>query len=788
MPDILTAFSGVKKSGSGWTAKCPAHEDHRASLSIGQGDDGRWLLKCHAGCDVDAILAEVHLEVRDLFPKTNASSQRAQIVAEYDYTDEQGVLLYQAVRFSPKDFRQRRPDGQGGWNWSVKGVRRVLYRLTALQGQKTVFIVEGERDANRLAELGLVATTNAGGAGKWRDEYTKQLTAAGVQQAVVIPDADEPGMTHARAVVASCHAAGIKTKLLTLPVATKGDVSDYLSDHGRADLIALVTAAPLYEPAPAHDTRAGSPSAPSGSDESPETTTLDCEALLVEHKLSNLDVALDRAVLEGRLRTLAMALRGADRLTVALVREALITELKAAKIRTATVIVDAALKVEQTTPENHQGAPLLLADVDPWPEPVDGSEVLDAVIRTITRFIVLPRHGAVALVLWILHTYLMDAWWLSPLAVASSPTRRCGKTALLTVVFELASRPLAASNISPAALFRAVEKYQPTLLLDEGETWLKANEELRGIVNAGHTRRTAMVIRTVGDDHEPAIFSTWCAKFIALIGDLPDTLMDRSLVIEMRRKTAEERVERLRLDQLPAICDPLRRQMARWAVDHATGLAAADPEIPTGLHDRAADNWRPLLALSEAVGGEWPSRARTAAQALAGVDQEDAIGVQLLWDIKEIFSDEEVLSSKAIIDALVALEDRPWATWSRQDKPMTGHALARLLRKFHIVPAGTVRVGDKTHKGYRRATFEDAWARYPLIEPSHGNEANEDGAETDFSECHNMIECDALKTAVEPMNTGVCDGVTVQNQGEAPQEENQPIGEEADDADDCARF
>ncbi len=143
MPDILAAFTGVKKTGKGWTAKCPAHEDHRASLSISQGNDGTWLIKCHAGCGVDAVLAAAHLELRDLFPKTTAR-QRAEIVAEYDYTDEKGVLLSQAVRLEPKGFRQRRPDGQGGWTWNMNGVRRVLYRLPDLQGQQTVFVVEGE--------------------------------------------------------------------------------------------------------------------------------------------------------------------------------------------------------------------------------------------------------------------------------------------------------------------------------------------------------------------------------------------------------------------------------------------------------------------------------------------------------------------------------------------------------------------------------------------------------------------------------------------------------------------
>ncbi len=241
----------------------------------------------------------------------------------------------------------------------------------------------------------------------------------------------------------------------------------------------------------------------------------------------------------------------------------------------------------------------------------------------------------------------------------------------------------------------------------------------------------AVVIRTVGEEHQVATFSTWCAKFIALIGELPDTLMDRAIVIEMLRKTADEPVDRLPLEHLPAICDPLRRHMARWAVDHAAGLAALDPEVPTGLHDRAVDNWRPLFVLSEAVGGEWPSQARDAAQALAGVDQEDTIGVQLLWDIKEAFSDKEVMSSKAIIDALVAMEDRPWATWSRQDKPLTTHGLARLLRKFHIVPAGNMRVGDKVRRSYQRAAFVESWARYPL-QTATRNKSNNDGVKPTF--------------------------------------------------------
>ena len=246
--DLLSRFQKVKKSGGSWTACCPAHDDKTPSLSMSRGDDGRWLLKCHAGCSQNAVLQAANLEAHDLFPKPN-HPLRQRIVATYDYTDEQGDLLHQVVRYDPKEFRQRRPDGNGDWEWNMKGVRRVLYQLDALQHKTTVFIVEGEKDADCLAALNLQATCNSGGAGKWRDSYTEQLTAAGITTAIVIPDNDPPGYTHAQGVATSCHLAGIKTKLLRLPGARKGDdLSDFLTSHRKDELLALGKAAPLFTP------------------------------------------------------------------------------------------------------------------------------------------------------------------------------------------------------------------------------------------------------------------------------------------------------------------------------------------------------------------------------------------------------------------------------------------------------------------------------------------------------------------------------------------------------------
>ncbi len=244
---FLAHFDGVRCSGTGYVALCPAHDDQRHSLSIGRGDDGRWLLKCHAGCAFESVLDAVGLDVRHLHP--TGEQQSSTIAAIYDYVDERDVLLYQVVRFDPKRFRQRQPNGRGGWRWTRKGTRSVLYRLSALQGRVDVFITEGEKDADRLWALNLPATTNAGGAGKWLPDYTVQLRAAGVRRVTILPDNDEAGRAHAQTVAQSCNKLGLSARIVPLPgVPEKGDVSDYLSTHSTDDLLALVAQADAVTP------------------------------------------------------------------------------------------------------------------------------------------------------------------------------------------------------------------------------------------------------------------------------------------------------------------------------------------------------------------------------------------------------------------------------------------------------------------------------------------------------------------------------------------------------------
>lgn len=248
---MLAQLHNVKANGKGFTAQCPAHDDSRNSLSVSRADDGKILLHCFAGCETPAIADALGLKMNELFAKErldpNGRAGGREIIATYDYADERGALLYQCVRYAPKDFRQRRPNGAGGWEWSLNGTRRVLYRLPELlaRSDEIVFLVEGEKDADNLARLGLLATTNAGGANTWREEYAESLHG---RQVVIIPDNDDAGRQHAARVAHSLQDRAASVKILELPnLPPKGDVSDWLNAGGEKDtLLELAARAFMY--------------------------------------------------------------------------------------------------------------------------------------------------------------------------------------------------------------------------------------------------------------------------------------------------------------------------------------------------------------------------------------------------------------------------------------------------------------------------------------------------------------------------------------------------------------
>ena len=429
-----------------------------------------------------------------------------------------------------------------------------------------------------------------------------------------------------------------------------------------------------------------------------------------ERILGSLQNADSPSEIESWLRMLADTVREDDELARATIRERAISALKG-KLSSPAKVVDAALATNRERDEGHdgpghQGHVLALSEPKLWPEPVAGGELIEGLCEALRRYVILPKGADIAIALWIVTAHSQAVLSIMALLALLSPEKRCGKTTLLTVLQRLLPRPLTASSITPAALFRSVEAWQPSLLVDEADTFIKGNDELRGVLNSGHTRDTAVVVRTVGDDHEPRLFSTWCPKVVAMIGRPPDTVHDRSIVVEMRRKAPGEDVERLRLDRLDL--EPLRQQAARWAADHASAMRVADPEVPDKLNDRSADNWRALLAVADLAGGQWPEKAREAALDLCGHgDREDSIRVQLLADIRDAFKDADRIATSSLLAHLHDLEVRPWGEWGRTQKPMSPHALAAQLRHFGISPS-------KSHgwRGYWRRAFEDAWSRY----------------------------------------------------------------------------
>lgn len=253
MERILSKLPDAKRAGKGWSARCPAHEDRRASLSVSEGDNGGVVLHCHAGCEPAAVVGALGLSLADLMPPRTATAKKAElkgklrILATYDYRDETGKLVFQVVRHEPKDFRQRRPDGQGGWVRSVKGVRVVPYRLPELLAEpaRPVVVVEGEKDVDNLARIGVLATCNAGGAGKWMPEHAAFLRGRHV---LVLADNDEPGRNHAQQVAATLQGIAASVRVIELPgLPAKGDVSDWITAGGTTDeLTRLAKTAPVW--------------------------------------------------------------------------------------------------------------------------------------------------------------------------------------------------------------------------------------------------------------------------------------------------------------------------------------------------------------------------------------------------------------------------------------------------------------------------------------------------------------------------------------------------------------
>ena len=354
-------------------------------------------------------------------------------------------------------------------------------------------------------------------------------------------------------------------------------------------------------------------------------------------------------------------------------------------------------------------------------------QLLDDVQQFIARFCAFPdEHCLAAVTLWAAHTHMVDRFHTTPRLALLSPEPESGKSRVLEILELLVPDPMLSVGPSPAAIFRTLDKQNLTLLFDEADTvWRQRGkedcyEDLRMLMNAGY-RRGATIPRCTGPQHDVHNFPVFCAVALAGLGELPETILTRSVIIRMRRRAPGEVIESFRPRLHDADGHALRDRLAGWAPEVGPRIGDPWPKLPEGVEDRPAEVWEPLVSIADLAGGDWPDLAREACSALVQVaeDRRVSLGVRLLADLRVVFEDSPALHTQTIIKRLTAEDsslddDAPWA--SMRGSPLDSRGLARLLKPYGIASC-SVRVNGTVKKGYRREDLNDAWQRY-LAPPS----------------------------------------------------------------------
>ncbi|HEX4320407.1 MAG TPA: DUF3631 domain-containing protein [Acidobacteriaceae bacterium] len=352
---------------------------------------------------------------------------------------------------------------------------------------------------------------------------------------------------------------------------------------------------------------------------------------------------------------------------------------------------------------------------------VEAGALLNECRRVLRRYVVLNESQLTVLATWILHTWAFEAAEYTPYLHITAPEKGCGKSRLLEVLEILVRNPERTGGMSAAALMRTVHSDKPTLLLDEVDATFKGNKEvaegLRGILNEGF-RRGGNVRRCVPPNWEVQKFDVFSPKAMAGIGSVPDTVSSRSITIEMRRKLKTERVKTFRMREARIDAIPLIESLLEWSQSEAVeALCNANPSFPEVFTDRQRDVSEPLLALADLAGPGWAEAVRQALSALfsSATSEDTSLGAKLLSDIRSVFCgchDESLdrISSYELAAALREVEGSPWSDWDR-GKGFNANSLAKRLKVFHIYPK-TIRLLERTAKGYMKDDFIEDWNRY----------------------------------------------------------------------------
>jgi hypothetical protein len=374
---------------------------------------------------------------------------------------------------------------------------------------------------------------------------------------------------------------------------------------------------------------------------------------------------------------------------------------------------------------------------DPWPEEVDGAVLIEAICMALERFIIASRHAIFALALWVLHTHAHDAASKSPILLIWGPMPDCGKSTALDVVSRLVANVLRGTGLTLAYVLRKAQSR--TVCWDEiDKEFRKKGQNIDGWFTCGY-QRGRIFGRCEGDANEPTDYDPWCPKAIAMIGKPWDEqVLSRCIPIEMRRKLEGEEIEEYYDTEPYRELDELRRMAGRWSADHLDRLRASRPQRPPQLRGtRPFDNWRPLFAIADAIGGDWPERARAAAVAPQTKNEHDRTA-ELLRDLRDLFAeapDRGFWMTEEILSHLKDLPEREYESMNR-GRPITGKWLANQLAAFGIQSDQPRINGKKTKRGYHAAHFGDVFSRYLVgrspsdpSDPSDPRPAGSDGSE-----------------------------------------------------------
>ena len=408
------------------------------------------------------------------------------------------------------------------------------------------------------------------------------------------------------------------------------------------------------------------------------------------------------------------------------------------------------------------------------------AQLLDDIKAFIRRHVVVTEHELVMLTAWVVHTFCIDAFFFTLYLAITSATPSAEKTRVLEVLDLLIddgshNKAWLTASTTKAVLVRKIDAVQPVLLLDETDGAFKGNQEyaeaLRNILNLSHSRITGIASLCVGPQHDYKDFRTFYPKAFAGIGckNLPDTVLSRSIPIEMKRKRRDERVEKLRYREALEIVTPIRERIEAWVTPQIiSALEAARPELPPSLDGRAEDGCEPLLAIADMAGEEWARKVRQAAVTLLREttrEMENTVEL-MLHDTKRVWSgDEPFVLSKTLLHLLLQRTESPWSEW-RNGKPLTEAGLARILKEVSIVPSHSP---DKRSRGYYRDRFLDPWSRYcggaSSEEASKRPEPNKTGVKPEVSTRPEKRSADGWPSQDPPINTGVADTWTGETGG-----------------------